>query len=179
MFFALWPQSSLQLTLAETTRDALPAKGARAVPTENFHVTLAFLGSVPERRMQDLGSVARRVAGLFSAGAASLLLTFDRMEYWKKAQVLCVLAETQSSQVLALADALTAEATAAGFKPDPKPFRPHVTVARKVAARPIRMPKIQPAQWSFDRFALVESKTAPAGSVYAILETFPLGNLRV
>ena len=70
---------------------------------------------------------------------------------------------------------LTTETAAAGFSPDLKPFRAHVTVARKVAQarRGIDMRKVL---WSFDAFALVESRTLPEGPVYSVVESFVLGS---
>jgi 2'-5' RNA ligase len=173
VFFALWPDAALRTALARATHKAVSACGGRPVPAQNLHVTLAFLGSVPERRIQDLASVARRVAGAFPSSAAPLLLTFDHIEYWKKPQVLCALAEGESAQVRTLAEALTNEAAGAGFNPDPKPFRPHVTVARKVV-HPTRALDMRSAVWSFTEFVLVESRTEAQGAVYGVLESYPL-----
>lgn len=73
----------------------------------------------------------------------------------------------------ALASALKCELTAAGFTPDPKPFRPHVTLARKVPpGTPDRA--MQSVLWSCAEFALVESRTGPGGSSYSVLNSWPL-----
>ena len=74
-----------------------------------------------------------------------------------------------------LAQVLVAEAAAAGFSPDLKPFRAHVTVARKVA-RAARSSEMRRVLWSFDAFALIESRTLPGGPVYSVVESFVLGS---
>ena len=172
LFFALWPTEAQRNALAGATLDTVRSGGGRPVPSLSLHTTLSFLGSVPERRIQDLGSIARRVAGASAVGAAPLLLEFDHIEYWKKPRILCVVAQGESPQVLALADALAKEAVGAGFNPDLKPFRPHVTLARKVS-HPIPTTNMDPVVWRLTEFALVESRTEPGGSAYRVLASFP------
>ena len=60
-----------------------------------------------------------------------------------------------------------------GFAPDLKPFRPHVTVARKVLRSP-RSPAIAPVLWRFTDLALIESRTEPSGALYSVVESYPL-----
>jgi RNA 2',3'-cyclic 3'-phosphodiesterase len=147
------------------------------VPTQSLHVTLAFLGSVLERRIPELTSVARRVADAFAADGTPLQLVFDRVEHWKKAQIVCATVGAESPSAVAtigsLAEMLKRESASAGFAPDLKPFRAHVTVARKVAhASPTLA--LQPVLWSFDAFALIESRTDPTGPVYSVIESYLL-----
>jgi len=72
-----------------------------------------------------------------------------------------------------LARLLSTAAAAAGFSPDLKPFRSHVTVARKVARAP-RAIGMREVLWSFDEFALVESRTLAEGPVYSVVESYVL-----
>jgi 2'-5' RNA ligase len=68
----------------------------------------------------------------------------------------------------ALADVvneLRAALSREGFSPDQRPFRPHVTLARKVRSAESTTFD-QPIVWAAERFALVRSVTAPAGSRY-------------
>jgi 2'-5' RNA ligase len=73
----------------------------------------------------------------------------------------------------ALSATLKSETAAAGFSPDLKPFRAHLTVARKVAHAPSAL-ALQPVLWRFDAFALIESHTHPAGPVYSVIESYLL-----
>jgi 2'-5' RNA ligase len=75
----------------------------------------------------------------------------------------------------ALARALAEETASAGFSPDLKPFRPHVTVARKVARAP-RSSAMSAVEWRFDSFALIESRTLETGPVYSVVESYALSD---
>ena len=186
MFFALWPDAGQRAALVHATRKAVRSSGGRPVPEESLHVTLAFLGSVPERRVAELQAIARRVAE--APEAAPLLVSFDRLVHWAKPRILCALDALPSAGTEAagaprvgalagapaLAESLKGETTARGFSPDLKPFHAHVTVARKVARAPAAQP-LSPVQWTFDGFALIESRTEPTGPVYSVIESYLLG----
>jgi RNA 2',3'-cyclic 3'-phosphodiesterase len=148
------------------------------MPPEFFHVTLAFLGSVPEERVSEVKAIARQVAT--EVALTSVEVCFDVIEYWKKAGVICATARADSradgTRAGTLASALKSHLTAAGFAPDLKPFRGHVTLARKIS-RPVRQSDLSPVGWSFTDFALVESRTETRGAVYRVLESFPLSSL--
>ncbi len=178
LFFALWPTAEQQASMANATWEVLQASGGRAVPGSNLHVTLAFLGSVPERRLGELGSIAQRASA--AAGVTQPFhVSFERLEYWKKAQLLCAvpamaraLRDTGDAATV-LAAALKTQLVAAGFTPDLKPFRAHVTLARKVSrrsdwARELRMP---PVSWSFTAFSLMVSRTDADGALYSVVES--------
>ncbi|HEY0768678.1 MAG TPA: RNA 2',3'-cyclic phosphodiesterase [Steroidobacteraceae bacterium] len=185
LFFALWPDAQQRGALAHATRKSAGSCGGRPVPVQTLHLTLAFLGSVPEGRVPELDRIARRVADAFPADAPPLLLSFDRLAHWARPQTLCVLGTEEPAAVRvaqpdrapastsALAATLKNETTAAGFSPDLKPFRAHVTVARKVAHAPTAL-ALQPVLWRFDAFALIESRTDPAGPVYSVIESYLL-----
>ena len=197
LFFALWPDDAQRAALAHATRKAVRSSGGRPVPEHSLHVTLAFLGSVPERRVAELHVIARRVALGAAASGRPLLVSFDRLVHWTKARILCAQGgeapaeaaeEAQQAQeaeqtdaprpvdltgAAAVAESLKSEIIAAGFSPDLKPFRAHVTVARKVVhARPAQ--PLPPFLWSFDAFALVDSRTEPTGPVYSVIESYLL-----
>jgi 2'-5' RNA ligase len=178
--------------MAQATRKAARASGGRPVPAANLHVTLAFLGSVPERRLGELAEIARAAAARPAVASAnaprsppgaaresadspegSLELAFDHLEYWRAAQLLCALPAEAPAQVAALARRLQDPLAASGFAPDLKPFRPHVTVVRKVS-RPGRIEKIHSVVWSFTELTLIESRTLPEGALYSVVESYPL-----
>ena len=179
LFFALWPDAQQRGALNSATRQCVSSCGGRPVPVQSLHVTLAFLGAVPEGRVPELDRIARRVADAFPARAQPLLLTFDRLVHWTRPQLLCALgieepaADTDATSAPALAVTLKNETVAAGFSPDLKPFRAHVTVARKVAHAPSAL-ALQPVLWRFEAFALIESRTDPAGPVYSVIESYLL-----
>ena len=170
------------------------------MPAENFHVTLAFVGSVPESRVAKVEAVGHQVAA--EVARTPVRLTMDAIEYWKKAKVVCATAgvpvsagawppgaarapvpqsagarppDTTGARLAdTLSTALKSRLTAAGFTPDLKPFRAHVTLARKVP-HGTHGGSVPPVSWIFTEFALVESRTESQGAVYRVLGSFPWG----
>lgn len=168
LFFALWPDAAMREAMMHATRKAARASSGRPVPAANLHVTLAFLGSVPERQLRELAEIARE-----AAGGGRLELAFDHLEHWRAAQLLCALPAEASAPVAALARRLQDVLATGGFAPDLKPFRPHVTVVRKVS-RPGGIGKIDSVAWSFTELALIESRTVAAGALYSVVESYLL-----
>lgn len=205
LFFALWPDEAMRRAMVQATREVVREAGGRPIPPSHLHVTLAFLGAVPETRLRELADSVRAVSAVRppAAGASvpgdrqraaregedaparRLEIAFDHLEHWRAAQLLCAMPANPPTPVVALARRLRDGLSASGFAPDlksswsvgvdlAKPFRPHVTLARKVHRLPCAM-EIAPVAWSFADFVLVDSKTLPEGSIYTVLERFPLG----
>jgi 2'-5' RNA ligase len=178
LFFALWPDAAMREALFAATRDAVRStQGGRSVPVENLHLTLAFLGAVPEPALAGLRQLARDVSTRASTpggpAAAPLDATLDTIDYWRRARLLCATAAREPPRAAAFALALIGALAAAGFRPDLKPFRAHVTLARQVRDAP-RTASMAPVVWTFDALALIESRTAAEGSSYSIVESWAL-----
>ena len=101
------------------------------------------------------------------------MILFDHLEYWRQAQLLCVLPAEPPPATVTFARSLQDLLVTAGFAPDLKPFRPHVTVVRKVS-RPGPIARMHPVVWTFMELALVESRTLPEGPLYSVVESYPL-----
>jgi RNA 2',3'-cyclic 3'-phosphodiesterase len=172
LFFALWPGECARGALRQATAKAVRHCGGRPVPAENLHVTLVFLGSVAVRRLVELRSLARAQAAAF-AREAPLALRFEELVHWSRPQTLGALATGDVPQVQALATALRDATLSAGFTPDLKPFRAHVTVARKVVHGEGPL-VLSPVVWKLDGFALLDSRTHPSGPIYSVIDSYPL-----
>jgi len=181
LFFAFWPTDEEQQALVRAVAKGVRASGGRPVPAQNLHVTLAFLGSVPLRRVPELRASAQLVAEA-CAWQGPLVLRFTHLVHWAQSQILCALGAAEDRGTVrgadALASALKDQAAAAGFSPDLKPFRAHVTVARKVV-RATRSLEMRSVEWSSAGFALIESRTRPEGAVYSVIESYPINKVRV
>lgn len=173
LFFALWPDAPAGARLAQATEAAVQASGGRPVPAEQLHLTLAFLGAVPTARLAELLALAPVAVCAAGLRDEPLALTLGRLERWPGPPVLCVLPVDPPAALGALARGVVGALGAAGFAPDLKPFRPHVTVARKVV-RPSEAVPIVPVRWTFERIALIESRTLERGPVYSVVGTCPL-----
>lgn len=170
LFFALIPDESSREALASAAAEALRLSRGRAVPSENWHVTLAFLGSVPPDRLSSLVAAARSIS--LTTSDPTLRLLFDRLEYWRRAELLCAVAQREPL-VATFVDVLRERLASASFAPDLKPFRAHVTLMRKVAPSHAHF-LMTPTEWTFGEFALLESRTLATGSIYSVVDSWPL-----
>jgi RNA 2',3'-cyclic 3'-phosphodiesterase len=171
LFFALWPEAADREALVAATARAVRHCGGRPVPESNLHVTLAFLGSVAQARVPELREIAARCAAGFPA-ALPLSLYFAQLVHWPRQEILCAVTSDEPAAPALLATGLKDATAAAGFAPDLKPFRAHVTVARKVLR--FEAQAFAPVEWRFERFALIDSRTDRRGPVYSVVEFLPL-----
>jgi len=175
LFFALRPAPEQCAPLLERVAPLAARLDAQRVPADNLHATLCFVGAVAPEDLDRLKAVA---AGQQGPPAS---LRFDALEYWHEARVLCatVRESEPAPPVRALAESLTSAALRAGFAPDVKPFRAHLTLARKVVpARAAQcewpQPLTPPLLMHCSHFVLMESRRGESGSIYSVVDSWPL-----
>jgi len=122
-------------------------------------VTLEFLGSVPASRM----ALASEAASMVRAGP--LEIVFDTVEYWRRPEVLCLVAREVPAPLASLVSQLRSALAARGFATEQRVFRAHFTLARQVV-NAAAAPPFEPIRWPARDFALVESVSDRAGSRY-------------
>ncbi len=169
LFFALWPDAPTRRSLRKACRPAVAFSGGRPVPPANYHLTLAFLGNVPEVAVPEIRAAAAAVE------PPVLTLQLDRYGHFPRARVLWLGPAVPPAALAELAGALWAVVQPLGLTPDGLPFRPHVTIARKLV-RPPRDPHAKPVTWRVHGFALIRSVTAPTGARYTVDQCFPEGS---
>ncbi len=167
LFFALWPSDTLRARLAPGIRALQPAGVGRPQRPDQWHVTLEFLGPVPASRI----AAAREAAQQVRAAPSELL--FDSVEFWRRPEVLCLVARALPPALDSLVAQLRTALARHGFHPESRAFRAHLTLARKVT-QPVAPVPFEPLPWPVADFALVESVTDRSGSVYTPLANWPL-----
>jgi 2'-5' RNA ligase len=183
-FVALTPPEEAVEDLDEflaVRREAAPFRWARP---EQFHVTLAFLAEVAERRLDDLVERLERSARRRTA-FATRIAAGGAFPNAGRARVLWAGLELDGhgrTELDRLATGARAAASKAGIEVDGQRFRPHVTVAR--LGRPTEVSNwvrlldayVGPA-WHADRIDLVASYLGqgPGGRPrYEVVDSFPL-----
>lgn len=172
LFFALWPDDGVRARLAALVSELLAAGVGRPQRPDQLHLTLEFLGDVPESRLQDVVDAGVAAA----ADATAFELEFDLIEHWKRPQVLCLAASSTPGPLAALVQALRSGLLSRGFTLQARPFKPHVTLARRVLRAPpsaAGQPLEPPLRWPASAFALVQSATDPEGARYVELASWP------
>jgi 2'-5' RNA ligase len=127
-------RSFVALDLPDATREAVVTWGRQAlrdpalrvVPPESLHITLAFLGYLPER---EIGRVGEMVRGLKAAAPLVRLGDPTAKPTLRKARVFALPVESPGTISLhsTLQESLVSERL---YKPEQRAFWPHVTVAR-------------------------------------------------
>lgn len=125
LFIGIAPDGKARQALARTVGLLEGLLPGRYVPPEQYHLTLAFLGEVPAKRLPALEEAMLdavrgtppfelRLAGIGRFGPV----------LWRGVEACPALD--------AVAERLRAALLADGFMPDPKPFKAHITLARDV-----------------------------------------------
>lgn len=141
----------------EAARATLFPMSGKPVATANLHLTLAFLGEVDASRHSALLSLAGPLT--------PCELLFDRVELWNKPRVIVAGCSATPAPMRELVDQLWGCLDRLGFARDPRPFRPHITLARDAGA--LRNTQRWPAlRWRADALRLVESLPAERGRRY-------------
>jgi len=166
MFFALWPDQEVRAAITSFA-SALPLHGARPIPPQNLHATLVFLGGITRETRHALECA---VDGLCRRPFA---LALDAHGWWRRPQMLWVGASTVPPELVQLVAGLNSAAAELGLKTDPRPYQPHVTIARK-ARQPAEMSAFQPIAWTVADFCLVESVAGAGGVAYCVRRSWSL-----
>jgi RNA 2',3'-cyclic 3'-phosphodiesterase len=159
LFLALWPGPlALRALVAWQARWAWPACAA-VVPPERLHLTLHYIGPVPATRLSEVTHGLQVPMQRFD-------LEFDRGGLWPRGlAVLC--ASALPDALAALHARLQAALERLDLPTESRPYRPHVTLARKAAgASP---PDDSPAiRWAARGYVLVQSQGG-----YRVLQHYP------
>jgi 2'-5' RNA ligase len=168
LFFALLPDSVTRQRLSSVAAQLKLFGRARSVGAENFHITLAFIGEVPDR---DVGIYREAGARL---GLRRCAIQFDTCEYWPNSDSVVLAGRENPRDLAAQVDSLWA-AVAAHRGPEhaKKSWRAHATLARKVAQAPV-LPAMSSIIWLSHSFSLMRSDTGGNESVYTVVDSWPL-----
>jgi 2'-5' RNA ligase len=186
LFIALEPPELVRRRLAalevELKRAAGPAADqVKWVPVENVHLTLQFLGAVPEERRAAVETAVREAA----AGAAALHLEVrgaGAFPSGRRARVLWAGVEGEVGPLSQLVGELGRRLAPLGYPPEERAFSPHLTLGRSrdprglpgLAAALARCGEGPGARWPVSEVVLFQSLLSPHGARYEPLARTPL-----
>ncbi len=163
LFFAVWPDARAAAALERLAAELAVAARGKPVPAGKAHVTLAFLGEVPDARSGEACAAARGM------GFEPFELRLDRVGSFRGARVAWAGSLEPAPELLALQGELGARLREAGFALEERAFTPHATIVRRIG-RGLSGAAIEPIAWEVDAFRLV--RTEPGTGRYVFLETF-------
>jgi RNA 2',3'-cyclic 3'-phosphodiesterase len=186
LFVALDPPDAVRrravALVAELRRSGgRAADEVRWVAAENVHLTLQFLGAVPEERVAAVTEAVRTVA----AQAAPLDLELSGAGGFPNARRPRVLWAGLTGDVAGLAALVTSLGRALaplGYAPEERPFSPHLTLGRArdgrgapgLAVALAQAAELPAAPWRAAEVTLFESHLSPKGPRYEALLRAPL-----
>lgn len=171
LFVALWPSDAARAAAA-AIRDAWTwSPSARPTRDTHLHVTVRFIGAVPTDRVDPFADALARDVHALDADAFALAL--DRVALWNNG-IAVLEPSTTPSFMTRLHDRIDATLDALDVAGEARAYRPHVTLARDAdgSIAPTRIDRIA---WSFDDYALVESRRGRYTVLrrYALLRSSP------
>jgi 2'-5' RNA ligase len=144
--------------------------GVRIVPREHLHATLAFLGHRPAGDLDAVVGALREAAG----AAGEIRLTPVRYRETRSVGMLVLEDENGSASLLA-GDLQERLERLGVYRPEGRPWLPHLTVARW-RERPRLRPEPPPRRTFVPSDAAAYlSRLHPGGARYAVLESVALG----
>jgi RNA 2',3'-cyclic 3'-phosphodiesterase len=147
--------------------------GARWVPIQNLHLTMAFLGRVDEERIETVSS-AMAQAVQEHVDFTVRLGEFGAFPSARRARVIWAGLDDPLGGLAGLAGSIGDALEPLGFPREKRAFQPHVTLARLREPKPVEL-TVKPAALSFpvERISLFESHLQRPAPVYEELTTFP------
>jgi 2'-5' RNA ligase len=166
------------LRLPDGVLDALVAwqqqhvSRGRPVPRPNLHVTLAFLGSTPRDRIDDVAAELRKAA------ARARPIELEPVRYRETRSVgMLVLSDTDGAAA-AFADELHGGLEGLGvYEREAREWLPHLTVVRFRERPRLRPPLPETGAFAPSDAAVYLSRLSPRGAEYAVLESVELGGM--
>ena len=164
----------------ELQRSTLPV---RWVKVQNIHLTIVFLGSVDEELMN---GIKEKVDGVMGDHAAIKirLHTIGVFPHFRRPRVLWVGLNGETEKLALLRNALQAELKVLDFKPEKRPYRPHLTLGRfkgsavndeELKGILDRYHDITSDFHYLNELTLFKSDLKPGGPVYTKMAAWPLG----
>lgn len=165
LFFALWPPRPVREALV-SVRSALPEPAGRPNHPLDLHLTLVFVGAVKPTARACVETAGDDVE------VPAFELALDRLGDWPKPRIRWAAPSSVPEPLLALVNQLETRLADCGLAPEKRPYRPHVTLARKAGPLPPSAPEALPA-WPVREFVLAASRAGRTPS-YEVLKRWAL-----
>lgn len=172
LFIALTPPPAVSHALLDL-QEGIP--GARWVDSDNFHLTLRFVGEVDRHEAADLETA---LEGFAFEPFTMRIASVGHFEGKRRAKAIWA-GVAPSPALDDLQHRTELACRRAGLAPETRKFIPHVTLARLNAGSGFigdwlaRHGALALGPWQVDSLALFESNLTPNGPIYTELRRFP------
>lgn len=171
-FIAIEVPEGMQHELSALSRQLARACEGRFVAPENRHVTLAFLGEVDESQV---ASAMAAMDAAFATADVISLCSVGLGKFGRASDATLWLGLDPMPALVVAASRLREELAARDVLFDDKPFRPHITLARRARIPAGNLPPLPfPEPFEAERVTLFKSTLEPTGAVYKPLYSLEL-----
>lgn len=183
-FVAVELDAVMQSALGEMLDSLRPTCAAvKWVEAANLHLTLKFLGHVPNEKVETAIGIMKKCAadlGAFQLAVAGV----GAFPHLRRPRVFFVAAADNPPTLRELAQRLNREMTRAGVRREERPFRSHVTIGRVRRPGPMHALADQIETYAdrafgrmtVNRLAFMQSELTSSGPVYSRVAEAALGN---
>ena len=166
-FVACWPDETTRYRLDRIAQDVVGrTPGARRVRAENLHLTLAFIGELPQPKARESADAVRDLA------VEPFDWRIDHTGRFERAHVLWA-GGPPEPRLEQLAERVRSQLRALQIRFETKQFAAHVTLLRDLPSRPPAGPvdAIEPFVWPVrSAVLLVSTRDAQGATCYRPLE---------
>jgi 2'-5' RNA ligase len=186
LFIALWPSEAVAEALAEmqgVLRRRAPGGVLRLTRPEQLHVTLRFLGEVPEAQWKELCGILRNTLAT-EAGFNLCLSGAGAFPSPDRPRVIWAGLKGDDGRAIELQSRVAVAVAPFASHTEDRAFHPHITLARVREAsgrdqrevgralRSIRVPSLE--AWGVTAVRLMRSQLSPEGARYSTILEIPL-----
>ena len=169
-FFAVWPDAAASVALRALADDVANRMSGRAAQASNLHLTIAFVGEIPEVRADLLSSIGVQAA----ADTAPFVLRLDRVATFRGSGIVWAGTTSTPPAIETLARLVREGLALQRFAVEDRAFHPHVTLARR-CRRWEELAISPPIEWTVTRLVLNVSLLSSGPPRYPELGAWPLG----
>lgn len=171
-FIALELPDDFIADIAALSRRLKATLEGRFLQTETYHLTLAFLGDIAEA---DIDAVIDAMEAACT-GVGTIPLQSDGLgKFGRASDATLWLGIAPAPELTQLAERVREELVARNIPFDDKPFKPHITLARRVRIPKIDLPALAfPQESEASTVTLFKSTLARDGATYKPLHTVEL-----
>lgn len=167
LFFSLKFSPRQQLQLLSYQQQALGlCPAARAVDSDNLHLTLFFLGQVTAAQKLHLLTAVQSIA------MSSFELTLDTLAVFTKPKILYLAPSVVPRELIVLQQQVADICKLQGFNEIHDGYRPHITLLRHASVPERFTQQVIPLTFAVSEFALYQSLNIDGAVRYLPLYTF-------
>ncbi|HJJ85273.1 MAG TPA: RNA 2',3'-cyclic phosphodiesterase [Methanocorpusculum sp.] len=168
-FIAVEPSAEIRNEISAAGQELRGAGRLSFVSPNLMHITLKFLGEVPESQIPKITASLDGISASPYTLQASGISTFGRPPRVIKAEI------HDSGATAALSADVESRMAKLGFAREEKPFSPHITIARVKEYSPALLPKINGikernfGECEISAILLKKSVLTPSGPIYSTI----------